>query len=364
MSAAPTVALAPTAGSDELRDAVRELLEARDATVRDVLGRSDGGEWGEAAWQGLATELGVAGIAVSEDAGGAGAGWIEAAVIAEELGRVVGDVPFVTSSGIASALLSAVGAEADLRALAEGTVYAVVTSWAQPISAHPGLIRTADTVTFDVPLVAGAIGAHVLILPAADRILAIDVTEARSRVAVAPVASLDMTRQLADVSFRDAPARELAVGAVATAALERAGRIGLVLLAAEQVGIAAAVLELAIDYVKVRHQFGRPIGSFQAVKHRLADLWTEILSARAVAAHAASCAEADSSDLAVAAALAKVVCSRAAQHAAEEGVQLHGGIGFTWEHPAHLYLKRARADEIALGPVALHRHLLGDLVDL
>jgi alkylation response protein AidB-like acyl-CoA dehydrogenase len=348
-----TLSLVPPEGADELRGAIRELLEARDAGWKDVLSRAEGDAYGEAAWNGLVEELGVAGIAVSEELGGGGAGWNEAAVVAEELGRAVADVPFLTSGGIATALLQRLGADEELAAVAAGRVAAVVTTWPAPLDvAHL-------TAAAEVPLVAGAREADLLLVPAPGRVVAIDVADAT----VTPVVSFDMTRQLADVVV-PASGRVLGTGADADAAIAHAGLVGLALLASEQVGLAEASLEMATEYVKVRHQFGRAIGSYQAIKHRLADLWSDILTARAAARYAAACAAGDSPDLPIAASLAKVVCSRTAQRAAEELVQLHGGIGFTWEHPAHLYLKRARADALALGSVAWHRDRLGALVDL
>ncbi|GAA4294096.1 hypothetical protein GCM10023178_66780 [Actinomadura luteofluorescens] len=116
--------------------------------------------------------------------------------------------------------------------------------------------------------------------------------------------------------------------------------------------------------MKTRYQFGRPVGSYQGLKHRLADLWTSITQARAVARHAASCVAADDADTPIAVAVAQAHCSAVAVKAAEECVQMHGGIGFTWEHPAHLFLKRAKADAIALGTPDRHRAALASLVDL
>jgi alkylation response protein AidB-like acyl-CoA dehydrogenase len=353
-----TLTLSTVEGAEELRDAVRELLAARTATIRDVLSRADVTAWGESAWRGLAEEIGVTGIAVAEEHGGAGGGWGEAAVVVEELGRSVADVPFLTSSGIAAALLERLGADEDLAALAGGRVYAVAVPWTAPLDvAH--LDDAGDALT-PVSTVAGALEADVLLVPARGRVVAVDAADATVR----PVVSFDMTRPLADISFDGATGRVLGTGPAADAAVDHAGLIGLVLLASEQLGVAEAALDSAVDYVKTRHQFGRAIGSYQAIKHRLADLWSEILTARAAARYAAACAAADATDLPVAASLAATVCSRVAVHAAEELVQMHGGIGFTWEHPAHIHLKRARADALALGGVAWHRHRLGDLVDL
>jgi alkylation response protein AidB-like acyl-CoA dehydrogenase len=128
--------------------------------------------------------------------------------------------------------------------------------------------------------------------------------------------------------------------------------------------LAERCLEITVEHLLTRYQFGRQIGSYQALKHRMADLWAGVTQARAVARYAAGCVADADPDAAVAASLAQAYCSLVAVKAAEECVQLHGGIGFTWEHPAHLYLKRAKADAIAFGTASQHRARLAELVDL
>ena len=179
-----------------------------------------------------------------------------------------------------------------------------------------------------------------------------------------PVVSLDMTRQLCDLSFDDAEGRQIVVGDAAATAVAAGLAAGAAILAAEQLGLAQRCLDLTVAYVKDRRQFARPVGSFQAVKHRLADLWTTITLARAASRYAAACLAGNDPDAPVAIALAKAACSDAAVLAAEEMVQLHGGIGFTWEHPAHLYLKRAKAGSVTYGTPGAHRAALADLADL
>ena len=184
-------------------------------------------------------------------------------------------------------------------------------------------------------------------------------------VAKAPVTSLDMTRQLCDLSFDDAPATLIASGPAAARALDAALAAGAGILAAEQTGLAQRCLDMTIAYVKERKQFARPVGSFQGLKHRLADLWVSVTQARAASRYAAAClADRSSADAKVAVALAKAYCSEVAVQAAQECVQMHGGIGFTWEHPAHLFLKRAKADSIAFGTADAHRAALASLVNL
>ena len=181
---------------------------------------------------------------------------------------------------------------------------------------------------------------------------------------VAPVVSLDATRQLADVTLDDVPARCIASGESAVTAVQVALTAGAAMLAAEQLGVAQRCLDMTIAYLKERHQFARPVGSFQALKHRLADVWVAITQARSAARYAAACLASGDPDTAVAVALAKASCSEVAVHAAEECVQLHGGIGFTWEHPAHLYLKRSKSSSIGFGTPDWHRAALADLVEL
>jgi alkylation response protein AidB-like acyl-CoA dehydrogenase len=167
---------------------------------------------------------------------------------------------------------------------------------------------------------------------------------------------LDLTRKQAHVTFADTPARLVGVEGEAPAALARATDLSISALAAEQVGGAQRCLEMIVDYLKVRVQFGRLLGSFQALKHRCADLVVEIESARAIAAAAAEAAAAgDWSRLSTFAALAKADCSEAFAHASAENIQLHGGIGYTWEHDAHLYFKRARASQYLFGEPSRYR---------
>jgi len=187
-------------------------------------------------------------------------------------------------------------------------------------------------------------------------------------VAKTPVTSLDMTRQLCDLSFDDTPGTLIASGPAASRALDAALTAGAGILAAEQIGLAQRCLDMTVAYVKERRQFARPVGSFQGLKHRLADLWVSVTQARAASRYAAACLASGagplSGDAKVAVAVAKAYCSEVAVNAAQECVQMHGGIGFTWEHPAHLYLKRAKADSIGFGTADAHRAALASLVNL
>jgi alkylation response protein AidB-like acyl-CoA dehydrogenase len=182
-----------------------------------------------------------------------------------------------------------------------------------------------------------------------------------SAATVEPVVSLDMARQVADVTLDGATGQLVlddSEAVVRSALLAGAG-----LLASEQVGIARWCVEETVAYLKVRKQFGRVVGGFQALKHRLADLYAEVESASATARYAAA-ALAAGKDVPIACRVAAAYCSDIAVRAAEEAVQLHGGIGMTWEHPTHLYLKKAKADQIAFGTAGAPRAALAGLVDL
>jgi alkylation response protein AidB-like acyl-CoA dehydrogenase len=267
-------------------------------------------------------------------------------------------VPFLTSAVVATAALVAAG-EADLLAkLAAGESVAALAVPLSALTAGPTVTVDADRLTGRVGAVAGALGADVLLVPTATGLYAVDA--GAEGVTRTPVVSLDLTRPLAEVALAGAAGRRVGEPAAVAAALT----VGAALLASEQLGLAEWCLTTTVEYVKTRHQFGRPVGSFQALKHRLADLWADVTQARAVARYAAGCAAAGDPDLPVAASLAQAFCSPVAVRAAEECVQMHGGIGFTWEHPAHLYLKRAKSAAIAYGTADRHRLALGALVDL
>ncbi len=387
--------------SDSERDlsaALRDILSAR-SSADAVRARIEQPETCDMAlWKELSADIGIGGLLVPESLGGAGASYRELTAAAEELGAFVAPVPYLGSAAVATAVaLSAAtagaaregsaklgaGIAADLlRRLAEGTLTAALAvevslapgarfpanvrlSGPRPGDAAAGVTRLRGTIT----AVQDALPAGVLLVPAEGVPNGLYLVEATAPgVHRAPVTSLDMTRQLCDITLDDAPARQIAVGPDAASAVEAGLRAGAVVLAAEQVGLAQRCLDMTVAYAKERRQFARQIGSFQGLKHRLADLWAAIAQARAASRYAAAClSRADAAALAetrVATALAKSACSDVAVTAAQECVQMHGGIGFTWEHPAHLYLKRAKAASVAFGTPGAHRAALADLVNL
>jgi alkylation response protein AidB-like acyl-CoA dehydrogenase len=361
--------LLPGDVEDELRASVRDLLADR-CPPSAVLPLYDGDRSLVAPlWKALATDLGLAGLLVPEERGGAGASAREAAVVLEELGRAAAPVPFLTSSVVAATVLLEAGGPGDalLARLAAGEATAAL---AVPLSTPPGAevpavaVDDGGRLTGHVRSVAGALEADVLLVPAAGpRGTSVHAVPAGD-AAVVPVTSLDMTRQLADVTVEGAGGEQLLAAPAGAGAVRRGLENGAALLASEQVGIAQWCLTTTVAYLKERRQFGRVVGSFQALKHRLADLYAATESAAAAARHAAVTAALDDPDRSVAGAVAAAYCGDVAVRAAEEAVQLHGGTGMTWEHPAHLYLKRAKADQIAFGTPGLHRARLADLVDL
>jgi alkylation response protein AidB-like acyl-CoA dehydrogenase len=362
----------------ELRAAVRSLLDDR-CGWREVLARTETAQtYDTGLWRTLAAELGCAGLLIPEASGGAGASYREAAVVAEETGRAVAPVPYLGSAVVATAALLAAGDADLLAALADGSVTAAL---AVPFAAAPGASGRTPTARLGPPGpgqedggyllsgtvagVADALPADVLLVPADSVPYGLyAVRTADAGVSVTPVVSLDMTRQLADVTLDSVPARRIAAGADAEQAVAAALTAGAAVLASEQLGLAERCLEITVAYLKERHQFARPIGSFQALKHRAADLWVGVTQARAAARYAAACLAREDPDTPVAVALAKAACSDIAVRAAQECVQLHGGIGFTWEHPAHLYLKRAKSSSIGFGTADHHRASLAGLVNL
>jgi alkylation response protein AidB-like acyl-CoA dehydrogenase len=175
---------------------------------------------------------------------------------------------------------------------------------------------------------------------------------------------MDQTRKQAKLIFDSTPGRLIGTDGQGWAAISKMLDLAAVALAAEQVGGAQKVLEMAVEYAKVRVQFGRPIGSFQAIKHKCADMLLEVESAKSAAYYAGWAAAEDNDELPVVASLAKSYCSEAYFHATAENIQIHGGIGFTWEHPAHLYFKRAKSSELLFGDPTYHRELLAQRIGI
>lgn len=326
-------------------------------TVRGLLSRLEG----EAAWRPLAEQIGVAALAVPEEYGGVGGSAMDLLLVAEELGRVLSPVPFLGSSVLATYALLESGDEAAcaelLPGFAEGSALGAL-AWAEADGSwDPAAVRATAVRDADGWAVTG-VKEHVLssgevLLVAARTAAGVSLfrirPEARS-ARVTPVPAMDDSRPLYRVVLDSAPARLVGEDGDGERVLGRVLDRGCAALAAEQVGAASYALQATVEYAKTRVQFGRPIGSFQAVKHRLADLYVAVESARSLAL-AAAVSPGDR----ILAAAAKSACSEMFSLVAGEMIQLHGGIGLTWEHMAHRYFKRAHATAQLLGPARWHR---------
>ncbi|MER6214285.1 acyl-CoA dehydrogenase family protein [Streptomyces sp. NPDC001272] len=354
---------------EELRAAVRSLLTDR-CHPAGILARAETGHPHDPElWRTLAAGIGAAGLLVPEKLGGAGAGHREAAVVLEELGRAVAPVPYLTGSVLATEILLACACDSPdaaelVREMAAGRLVCVP---ALPLTQAPGAplptpLHDAGggVLSGTVTSVADAVAADVLLVLADTGLHAVPA----GRAALRPVVPLDLTRPLATVTLDAATGTRLADPATARAAVAGALLSGAGLLASEQLGLAEWCLTETVAHLRGRHQFNRPLGSFQALKHRLAQLWLDVASARAAARAAADALATGAPDTPLTVAVAQAHCSGVAVRAAEECVQLHGGIGMTWEHPAHLYLKRAKADSLALGTAGHHRGLVADFAEL
>lgn len=308
----------------ELRNQARSFLADRFPAERVAeLAESEAG-WDPASW-GEFAELGWLGVSIPEEQGGAGLGFVEEAVLFEELGRALYPGPYFSTIGLA---LPALGSE-ELAEVAAGEA-----RWSASLD-----------------------GSLVPDLGIVERVAVIEDGYARAvQAAGETIDTVDRTRRLGRLE----PENGTQLSGDTSSLRPRA----LAALAAEAVGIGDRVLELGVDHAKTREQFGRPIGVYQAVSHELADTFVEMQLARSLAYWAAWCVAEDDPQAAVAAAAAKAYAAEAAVAACERSIQVHGGIGFTWEHPAHLYYKRAKSSGHLLGDPTFHRGLLADEIGI
>ena len=359
---------------------VRELMETTGGTDADV-------------WRQASAQLGLPGIAVPEEYGGAGFSFAEQAIVLEELGAALFTGPYLASAVLAAtALLASDDEEAKkdlLPGIAAGETVATLAFTEDDGSWDPASIRLAATKNAAAKNAAAKNAAtknngwrldghksFVLDGHAADLILVVAaagtggklslfaVTSTADGLTRRPLPTLDQTRKLARLEFSQVPARLVGEHGAARGVLDHALDVAAVALAAEQLGGAQRALDMAVAYAKVRQQFGRPIGSFQAIKHRCADLLLEVESLRSAVGYAAAAVAAGSTEVPVLARLLKAYASEVYSHVAGENIQIHGGIGFTWEHDAHLYLKRAKASELFLGDASYHRERLATRIGL
>jgi alkylation response protein AidB-like acyl-CoA dehydrogenase len=358
-----------------IRASAHELLGAYDsARLRAALAAPGGYE--ARLWQQVAGQLGWCGLAIPEHYGGAGLGWIELCILQEELGRRLVASPFFATVALGGALIRAAADEMQraplLRRIAGGQVRIACALYGSdgrppPEGVAVSLARRAGGFVLNgtSDFVVHADSAELILVAARDSqgggLSLIVLPRESAGIGVTPHVMLDLTRPMARVSFADvtvSAADFLGVPGEAGDALARGLDLARVALAAEALGGAERVLEMTTEFVKQRVQFGRPIGSFQALKHRLADMMVQVEAAKSAAWYAACVADQEPAELAEAAAIAKSYCCDAFYECAANAIQLHGGIGFTWEHDVHLYFKRARASATLLGSPAWQRERL------
>lgn len=354
-----------------IRDAAQAFLaSATSAEARAAALESDAG-WDVALWKAMGAELGFAGLMTPEVYGGSGLGAVEMALVLEETGKALTVTPLFETAVVAVTAILAAGTEAQkadlLPRLASGERVATPL-WAREGEVAPRL-TTASTLTGTVRFAPFAVAADLFIVACDSdeglRLLALPADA--PGVTVTPHAGLDPTRPMATVSLSEVVVQSdwlLDEPAQAQAAFEHVLTVAAGSLAAELTGVAAQCLTSTVDYVQQRVQFGRAVGSFQAVKHTLADMMVQVEAARSASLYAAAAIDLGGEEAVEAASVAKAWCGDAANHCASEAIQLHGGIGFTWEHPAHLYFKRARSSSQWLGSPAFHRERVARLMGL
>ena len=367
-----------------LRNMSRDFLanECPSTYVREMMDDERG--FTDAFWRKMA-ELGWMGLALPEAHGGSGLSFVDLIVVLEEMGRVVAPGPFFSTVVLGGTALLEAGSDAQqqefLPKLATGDLRVTLANL------EPSGRWDADGITLSATekgggwvlsgtklFVPDALCADLLIVvgrqpgSSGEGGLGLFLVDAKAAgVSITPLKTMDQTRKLAEVSFADvAVPAERVLGDVGAgwALLERISDRGKVGLCAEMCGGAEKVLEMSVEYAKVREQFGKPIGSFQAIQHKCANMLVEVESSKSVTYYAAWAVANDVDEAPLAAAMAKAYCSDAYRHTAGEGIQIHGGIGFTWEHDMHLYFKRAKSSEVTFGDATWNRERVAQLIDL
>src|SRR4051794_20206242 len=362
---------------EELRKSVRRFLEDKssETEVRRLMETGEG--YDTSVWKQMGEQLGLQGLAIPEEFGGSGYGYVELIVVFEEMGRALLPAPYFSTVALAANALLASGDDAAkkeyLPGIASGETIATLAlteesgRWDEE-GVQLQATKSGDGYTLDgtkmfvidghtanLIIVAGRTGGGVSLFA---------VEADASGLTRTPLTTMDQTRKQARLEFSGTPARLIGSEGEGWTALNKTLDLAAVAISAEEVGGAQKCLEMSVDYAKNRIQFGRPIGSFQAIKHKCADMLLEVESAKSAAYYAGWAAAEDSDELPVVASLAKAYCSDAYFHAAAENIQIHGGIGFTWEHPAHLYFKRAKSSELLLGDPTYHRELLAQRIGI
>jgi alkylation response protein AidB-like acyl-CoA dehydrogenase len=360
--------LAISGEHNELRNTVRQYLSVTSAPaqVREVMETEAG--FDPAGWRQMAEQLGLQALLVPERYEGLGQGAVEAQIVFEEMGRAVYPGPYFATAALATNALLCSGDEAACRDLLPGIAAGSTIATLAATGAGTSAKRSRDGWLLDgsksfVPN--GQVADLVLVTAETDSGLSIFAVDSADRgVEARSLESLDLTRRLAGLAFKAAGARLVGEIGGAPAVLEKTLDRARVALAAEEAGGAARCLEMSVDYAKQREQFGRPIGSFQAIAHRCVEMLQRVEFSRAASRYAASCQAAETSEFPVAARVAAAYCGKAYQWVATENIQVHGGTGFTWEHDAHLHYRRSWADETLLGSTDQHYLAIADRLGL
>lgn len=371
----PSVAaLSFSAEQDELRSMVRKFLASRSSEhdVRRLMATEAG--YDEHAWKTLAS-LGITGLLIPQRYGGVGASVVDMQIVCEEMGAALMCAPFLASSVLATAALLASGDELAMQRylpdLAQGSIIASLAiaeddgSWS---TAHTDTRALRHSTHADSSYLLAGTKSFVLDGLSADLLLVVAASEhgpslfAVQRdahgLSISATATMDATRKLSQIVLADTPAKLVGEEGAGRQYLSAAMDVAVAALAAEQAGGTRRVLEMAVEYALLRQQFGRPIGSFQAIKHKCADMALQAECSVSAAYAVGWALDADTTEAPMLASLAKAFCSDAFYRCAADNIQIHGGIGFTWEHPAHLYFKRATSSALLFGASAEYREQL------
>ena len=362
---------------EELRNIVRQFLDAKspEAAVREQMETEKG--YDDAVWSQMSEQLGLQSLIVPEEFGGSGYSYVELIVVLEEMGRSLLCAPYFSTVVLGANTLIHSGDDAakaaHLPGIASGETIATL-AFTEPNGRwdESGIEATAvaDGDSFKITGTKSfVLDGHVadLVLVAARTAAGVSLFAVQGDAAGltrTSLSTMDQTRKQAKLDFDGVSGTLIGTDGGGWDVLSTVLDLAAVALAAEQVGGAQKCLDMAVEYAKVRVQFGRPIGSFQAIKHKCADMLLEVESAKSAAYYAGWCASEMNDELPSVASLAKAYCSDAYFHAAAENIQIHGGIGFTWEHPAHLYFKRAKSSELLFGDPTYHRELLAQRIGI
>ena len=366
-----------TEEQEELRKTVRNFLDAKspETAVREQMETEAG--YDQAVWSQMGEQMGLQGLHIPEEYGGSGYSYVELGIVLEEMGRSLLCAPFFSTVVLAANTLIHCGddaaKQAHLPGIASGETVATVAFTEPSGKWDEAGITMQATASGDGHTLSGTkmfvLDGHTagLIIVAARTAAGVSlftVAGGAAGLTRTALATMDQTRKQAKLDFDNTPATLIGTDGDGWNVLNKVLDLVAIGLAAEQVGGAQKVLDKAVEYAKVRVQFGRPIGSFQAIKHKCADMLLEVESAKSAAYYGMWCASEMNDELASVASLAKAYCSEAYFHATAENIQIHGGIGFTWEHPAHLYFKRAKSSELLFGDPTYHRELLAQRIGI